>query len=177
MGVTGWVRDRAFARPRSGDGGHDFVGPERSEAQREGRQNGGAPSSLTQPQSPRHTWQVCERNLSSNIRGFALPSPHKPFSYMGERVALSLLEGTNGQRKVCPMARSKVNARDALRKVQEQRERIAVEEARLRESVAAELGAIMLECNAETLEPAALERLMLRVCELGIEETMKRISP
>ena len=75
------------------------------------------------------------------------------------------------------MARSKMNARDALRKLQEQREQLAVEEARLRESVAAELGAIMLECGAETLEPAALKRLMLRVRELGIEETMKRISP
>ena len=74
------------------------------------------------------------------------------------------------------MARSKVNTRDALRKLQEQRERLAVEEARLRESVAAELGTIMLECSAETLEPAALKRLMLRVRELGIEETMKRIS-
>ena len=92
-------------------------------------------------------------------------------------MALSWLEGTNGQRKVRPMARSKVNVRDALRKLQEQRERLAAEEARLRESVAAELGRIMLECSAETLEPAALKQLMLRVRELGIEEAMKRISP
>lgn len=75
------------------------------------------------------------------------------------------------------MARSKVNARDALRKLQEQRERLAAEEARLRENVAAELGAIMLDCGAETLEPAALKRLMLAVREIGIEETMKRVSP
>jgi hypothetical protein len=33
MWATGWVRDRALARPRSGDGGNDFVGPQRSEGE------------------------------------------------------------------------------------------------------------------------------------------------
>ena len=54
------------------------------------------------------------------------------------------------------MARSKVSARDALLKVQRQREELAAEESRLREGAAAELGKVVLECGAETLDPALL---------------------
>lgn len=43
------------------------------------------------------------------------------------------------------MARSKVSARDALLKVQRQREELAAEEAKLREGAAAELGKVLLE--------------------------------
>ncbi|MEI6643676.1 MAG: hypothetical protein B7Y36_03635 [Novosphingobium sp. 28-62-57] len=74
------------------------------------------------------------------------------------------------------MARSKASARDALMKVQRQREELAAEEARLRESAAAELGKVMLDCGAETIEPAQLRRLMLSVQKLGLDETLKRIS-
>jgi len=74
------------------------------------------------------------------------------------------------------MARSKASARDALMKVQRQREELAAEEARLRESAAAELGKVMLDCGAETIEPAQLRRLMVSVQKLGLDETLKRIS-
>lgn len=74
------------------------------------------------------------------------------------------------------MARSKTSARDALMKVQRQREELAAEEARLREGAAAELGRILLGCGAEAIEPAQLRQLMKTVQELGLDETMKRIS-
>jgi hypothetical protein len=74
------------------------------------------------------------------------------------------------------MARSKASARDALMKVQRQREELAAEEARLRESAAAELGKVMLDCGAETIEPAKLRQLMVSVQKLGLDETLKRIS-
>ncbi|MEI6641928.1 MAG: DUF6437 family protein [Novosphingobium sp.] len=74
------------------------------------------------------------------------------------------------------MARSKASARDALMKVQRQREELAAEEARLRESAAAELGKVMLDCGAETIEPAQLRRLIVSVQKLGLDETLKRIS-
>lgn len=74
------------------------------------------------------------------------------------------------------MARSKASARDALMKVQRQREELAAEETRLRESAAAELGKVMLDCGAETIEPAQLRRLMVSVQKLGLDETLKRIS-
>jgi hypothetical protein len=74
------------------------------------------------------------------------------------------------------MARSKASARDALMKVQRQREELAAEEARLRESAAAELGKVMLDCGAEAFEPSQLRRLMVSVQKLGLDETLKRIS-
>ena len=74
-------------------------------------------------------------------------------------MAESVLEGTNGQRKVRHMARSKPSARDALRKLLEQREELDAREARLREEAAAELGKLLVECGAETIEPAQLRRL------------------
>ena len=74
------------------------------------------------------------------------------------------------------MARSKASARDALMKVQRQREELAAEEARLRESAAAELGKVMLDCGAEAIEPSQLRRLMVSDQKLGLDETLKRIS-
>ena len=74
------------------------------------------------------------------------------------------------------MARSKVSARDALLKVQRQREQLAAEEMKLRESAAAELGKILLECGAETVEPAQFRQLMRNATRLGIEESVKRLA-
>ncbi len=74
------------------------------------------------------------------------------------------------------MARSKVSARDALLKVQRQREELAAEETRLRESAATELGRVLLECGAETLEPAQLRQLMRQLATLGIDESLKRLA-
>ncbi len=54
------------------------------------------------------------------------------------------------------MARSKTSARDALMKLQRQRDELAAQETRLREGAAAELGRVMLDCGAEAIEPAQL---------------------
>jgi hypothetical protein len=78
------------------------------------------------------------------------------------------------------MARSKPSARDALRKLREQREELEAREARLREEAAAELGKLLVECGAETIEPAQLRQLVRASMALGIDETLetlKRIAP
>ena len=75
------------------------------------------------------------------------------------------------------MARSKPTARDALRKLREQRVQLEKEEARLREEAAAELGKLLIECGAETIEPAQLRQIIRGAIALGIEETLKRIAP
>jgi len=75
------------------------------------------------------------------------------------------------------MARSRPSARDALRKLREQREELDAKEARLRDEAAAELGKVLIECGAETIEPAALRQLMRQSMTLGIDETLKRLSP
>lgn len=72
MWVTGWVRDRVSGREAAM--GQRFLPGLPGK-------NGGAPSSLTQPQSPHHTWSFCERDLS-NACAVAQRLPHKPFSYM-----------------------------------------------------------------------------------------------
>jgi hypothetical protein len=75
------------------------------------------------------------------------------------------------------MARSKPSALDALRKLREQRARLDSEEARLRQEAATELGKLLIECGAETIEPAQLRQVVRAAMTLGIEETLKRIAP
>ncbi|PLK22763.1 hypothetical protein C0V72_13175 [Porphyrobacter sp. TH134] len=75
------------------------------------------------------------------------------------------------------MARSKPTARDALRKLREQRVLLENEEARLREEAATELGRVLIEYGAETIEPAQLRQMIRGAMALGIEETLKRIAP
>ena len=75
------------------------------------------------------------------------------------------------------MARSKPTARDALRKLREQRAQLENEEARLREEAAIELGRLLIECGAETIEPAQLRQIVRGARALGIDETLKRIAP
>ena len=74
------------------------------------------------------------------------------------------------------MARSKVSAREALLKVQRQREELAAEETKLRLGAATELGRVLLECGAETLEPAQLRQLVRQSMALGIDESLKRLA-
>ena len=74
------------------------------------------------------------------------------------------------------MARSKVSAREALLKVQRQREELAAEETKLREGAATELGRVLLECGAETLEPAQFKQLVRQSMALGIDESLKRLA-
>ena len=138
--------------------------------------NGGAPSSLTRPPSPHQTWKLCERDLSPRLPVRPRSASQTVFLH-GPTVAESTAEGTNGQRKVRHMARSKPSARDALRKLREQREELEAREARLREEAAAELGKLLVECGAETIEPAQLRQLVRASMALGIDETLKRLAP
>src|SRR3546814_3248757 len=48
----------------------------------------------------------------------------------------------------------KSNTVDALKKLREQREELAAKEAKLRDEAAIVLGHILIECGAETIEPA-----------------------
>jgi hypothetical protein len=75
------------------------------------------------------------------------------------------------------MARSKPSALDALRKLREQRALLDSEEARLRQEAASELGKLLIECGAETIEPTQLRQVVRAAMTLGIEETLKRIAP
>ena len=75
------------------------------------------------------------------------------------------------------MARSKSNVRNALKKLREQREELDAQEARLREEAAGELGKVLVECGAETIEPAQLKQLVRATLALGIEDALKRLSP
>ena len=74
------------------------------------------------------------------------------------------------------MARSKPSARDALIKVQRQREELDAEEKRLREGAAHELGKVLLDCGAETLDPPQFKQLIRSVMALGIGESLKRLA-
>jgi len=74
------------------------------------------------------------------------------------------------------MARSKPSARDALKKLREQRLELDAQEVRLRDEAAAELGKLLVECGAETIEPAQLKRVVQASMALGIDETVKRLT-
>ena len=75
------------------------------------------------------------------------------------------------------MARSKPSARNALKKLREQHEELDAQEARLRDEAAAELGKVLLECGAETIEPAQLKQLIRASLTIGIGDSLKRLSP
>ncbi|MGE0774911.1 MULTISPECIES: DUF6437 family protein [Sphingomonadaceae] len=74
------------------------------------------------------------------------------------------------------MARSKPSARDALKKLREQRLELDAQEVRLRDEAATELGKLLVECGAETIEPAQLKRVVQASMALGIDETLKRLA-
>ena len=74
------------------------------------------------------------------------------------------------------MARSKPSARDALKKLREQRLELDAQEVRLRDEAATELGKMLVECGAETIEPAELKRVVQASMALGIDETLKRLT-
>lgn len=75
------------------------------------------------------------------------------------------------------MARSKVNARDALKRLREQREELDAREAALRDEAAAQLASVLVECGAETLAPGEFRQLVRAAMALGITETLRRLSP
>ena len=74
------------------------------------------------------------------------------------------------------MARSKPSARDALKKLREQRLELDAQEVRLRDEAATELGKLLVECGAETIETAQLKRVVQASMALGIDETLKRLA-
>jgi hypothetical protein len=84
MWATGRVRDRAVR-----DGGHDFFGL--------ARKNGGAPSSLTRPQSLHHD-RTSARETSPTSPPRRTISTETNFLHSG-RLTLSAAEGTHGHRK------------------------------------------------------------------------------
>ena len=75
------------------------------------------------------------------------------------------------------MARSKPSARDALKKLREQRLELDAQEVRLRDEAATELGRLLVECGAETIEPAQLKQVVQATMTLGIDEALKRLLP
>jgi hypothetical protein len=92
-------------------------------------------------------------------------------------MARSASEGTNGQPvKDTDMARSRPSARDALIKLRAEREELTNREAALREEAAADLGRVLLECDAETLDPAQLRQLLRASMTLGIDAAIARLS-
>lgn len=75
------------------------------------------------------------------------------------------------------MARSKPTARDALQRLREQRDALDAKERELREAAANELGQVLVDCGAETLEPTRFRQLMRQAMALGIDETLRRLTP
>jgi hypothetical protein len=74
------------------------------------------------------------------------------------------------------MARSKPTAREALMKLQEQRIELDAREAQLREQAASELGKVLIECGAETIDPAQLRQLLRQAITLGIDRALGKLS-
>ena len=167
MRVTGWVKDRDSGR-EAAMGATIFVGL--------ARQKWWGPIVLdAAPKPASHLVFLRERPLQRLVEAPPF-APKTVFLHAGE-LPLSLAEGTNGQREGSTMARSKPTARDALKKLREQRAQLENEEARLREEAATELGELLIECGAETIEPAQLRQIVRGAMALGIEETLKRIAP
>ncbi|WP_299309654.1 DUF6437 family protein [uncultured Croceicoccus sp.] len=73
------------------------------------------------------------------------------------------------------MARSR-NARDALTRLREQRAELDAREAELRDKAAQELGAMLLECGAETLEAGKLKRLVKQASAMGLDAALERLG-
>ena len=71
----------------------------------------------------------------------------------------------------------KNNPVDALKKLREQRDELTAKEAKLRDEAAIVLGHILIECCTETIEPAQLRQIVRASMALGIEETLKRLTP
>ena len=75
------------------------------------------------------------------------------------------------------MARSKSSALGALKKLREQRDELDAQETKLRADAAAELCNVLLECGGEVIEPAQLRLLIRAALAIGIEQSLKRLSP
>lgn len=74
------------------------------------------------------------------------------------------------------MARSKTSAVDALKRLQAQRSDLDARETKLRTDAANELGRVLLECSAETIEPAKLRLLIKQTVTLGIDAALAKLG-
>ena len=169
MWVTGRVRDRVERGRGSGDGGNDFC-------RGLPRQKWWGPVVLDAAPKPASDLAICERDLFQRLRERAAACLTNRFPTCNGD---GRIIGGGDQRpaKGLLMARSKPSARDALKKLREQRQELDAREARLREEAAAELGKVLVECGAETIDPAQLRKLVRASMTLGIDETLKRLAP
>lgn len=163
-------RASAAAQPRSGDGGNDFVGLVPAKWW--------GPVVLdAAPKAPSHL--AISAREPSNPSCRSLDWRHRiPLLQDRAVVAGSAAEGSNGQiERTQIMAKSKLTARDALIRLRAERDALLSREASLREVAAAELGQVLLECGAETLEPAQLRQLMRASMTLGSDAAIARLTP
>lgn len=168
MWVTGWVRDRDSGR-EAAMGATIFVGL--------ARQKWWGPVVLDADPKPASDLDFLRERPLQRLRKNARPAPQIPFPYTRDGWHYCGRRGPTANIKEVPMARSKPSALDALRKLREQRAHLDNEEARLRQEAATELGKLLIECGAETIEPAQLRQVVRAAMTLGIEETLKRIAP
>ena len=168
MWVTGWVRDRESGR-EAAMGATIFVGL--------ARQKWWGPVVLDADPKPASDLNFLRERPLQRLRKSATPAPQKPFPYTLAEWHNCRRRGPTANIKEVPMARSKPSALDALRKLREQRAHLDNEETRLRQQAASELGKLLIECGAETIEPAQLRQVVRAAMTLGIEETLKRIAP
>jgi len=168
MWVTGWVRDRDSGR-EAAMGATIFVGL--------ARQKWWGPVVLDADPKPASDLNFLRERPLQRQRENSPPAPQNPFPYMRDGLHYRRWRGPTANTKEVPMARSKPSALDALRKLREQRALLDSEEARLRQEAASELGKLLIECGAETIEPVQLRQVVRAMMALGIEETLKRIAP
>jgi hypothetical protein len=74
------------------------------------------------------------------------------------------------------MARSKTSAVDALKRLQTQRSELDARETKLRTDAANELGRMLLECGAETIDAAKLRQLMKQTSAIGIDAVLTKLG-
>lgn len=74
------------------------------------------------------------------------------------------------------MARSKTSAVDALKRLQTQRSELDARETKLRTDAANELGRMLLECGAETIDAVKLRQLMKQTSAIGIDAMLTKLG-
>jgi hypothetical protein len=168
MWVTGWVRDRDSGR-EAAMGATIFVGL--------ARQKWWGPVVLDADPKPASDLNFLRERPLQRLRESAPLARQNPFPYKRDGWHYRRRRGSTANIKEVPMARSKPSALDALRKLREQRAHLDSEEERLRQEAASELGKLLIECGAETIEPSQLRQVVRATMALGIEETLKRIAP
>lgn len=167
MWVTGWVRDRVSGR-EAAMGATIFVGL--------ARQKWWGPVVLDAAPKPASHLVCLRESPPPTFVGQSVGRPHNPLSYSPTYWHSRRRRGPTANKEEPPMARSKTSARDALKKLREQRAQLDGEEVRLRQEVAIELGKVLIECGAETIDPAQLRQIVSASMALGVEETLKRIA-